>query len=126
MRINRRARRIGEWVVVAVLSLSFIASGLPKIVPGPGMVRRFEAWGYSGQFATGIGILESLGGLLVLFPRTRRLGAALIALDMAGAVVTHLRTGIGSPTMAFAYLALALLLGGMAGRAAPTSAVPNP
>jgi uncharacterized membrane protein YphA (DoxX/SURF4 family) len=119
LNINSRARRISEWVVSVILGLSFVASGLPKIMPGPGMIRRFEAWGYSAQFATGIGVLESLGGVLVLFPRSRRIGAGLIAIDMAGAVFTHVRTGIGSPVLALAYLVLAALLAWFAGRSAP-------
>jgi len=107
VKINPTARRIAEWSTVAILSLSFVASGIPKIAPGPGMVRRFEAWGYSSGFATGIGLLEALAGVLILVPKTRRLGAGLIAIDMVGAVYTHFRTGIGSPVIAFAYLVLA-------------------
>ena len=115
MKINPTACRIAEWLTVAILSLSFVASGIPKIVPGPGMVRRFEAWGYSSSFASGVGILETLAGVLILVPRTRRLGAGLIAIDMVGAVYTHLRTGIGSPVLALAYLVLAVIIAWTAG-----------
>ena len=101
------ARRVTEWTTVAILSLSFLGSGFPKIDPGSGMVRRFEAWGYGAGFATVIGIMELLGGFLILVPKTRRLGAGLIIIDMAGAIYTHLRTGIGSPVLAGVYLALA-------------------
>ena len=107
MQVNARARRFTEWTIVAILSLSFLGSGFPKIDPGPGMVRRFEAWGYGTGFATVVGIVELLGGLLILVPKTRRLGAGLIVIDMVGAIYTHLRTGIGSPVLAAIYLVLA-------------------
>ena len=116
MQAKPKTRRIIEWAIVAVLSLSFLAAGVPKIAPGSGMVRRFEAWGYSASFATVIGIVECLGGLLILVPKTRRFGAGLLAADMVGAIFTHLRTGIGSPTLAGIYLALTAVILWRAGR----------
>ena len=107
MKVESRARRFTEWTIVAILLLSFLGSGFPKIDPGSGMVRRFEAWGYGAGFATVIGIVELLGGLLILVPKARRLGAGLIVIDMVGAIYTHLRTVIGSPVLAGVYLALA-------------------
>ena len=116
MKINHRVRAVTDWVLVGLLGLSFLAAGIPKIAPGPGMVRRFEAWGYTAEFATVIGVVESRGGLLVLHPKTRRLGASIIAIDMAGAIYTHFSTGIGSPTMAIVYFGLAIGIAAMAGR----------
>ncbi len=120
MQAKPRTRRMLEWAIVAILSLSFLAAGVPKIAPGSGMVRRFEAWGYSAGFATGIGLVESLGGLLILLPKTRRFGAGLIAADMVGAIFTHLRTGIGSPALAGIYLAFAAAILWSGGRKNPT------
>jgi len=51
-----------------------------------------------------------------LHPKTRRLGASIIAIDMAGAIYTHFSTGIGSPTMAIVYFGLAIGIAAMAGR----------
>ncbi len=84
------------------------------------MVRRFEAWGYSAGFATFIGLAECLGGVLILVPKTRRFGAGIIAADMVGAIFTHLRTGIGSPSLAGIYLALAAVILWRGGRTKPT------
>lgn len=105
-----KTRSVVGWVLAVALALSFIASGVPKLMPGEGMIRRFEAWGYSAGFATVIGVVEVVGGILVLVPRVRALGAMLLAMNMAGAGFTHLRSGIGSPAMAAVYGVLALVL----------------
>lgn len=105
-----KVRRIVEWVTAVLVGLSFIASGIPKIVPGDSMVGRFEAWGYTAGFASAVGVAELLGGLMILLPRSRPWGALVLAVIMIGAVFTHVRTGIGSPTMAGVYLGLSLLV----------------
>lgn len=105
-----RVRRVAEWIVAVLVGLSFVASGVPKLAPGAGMVRRFEAWGYSAEFATVVGVVELLGGLMILLPKTRRWGAGLLAINMAGAVFTHVRTDIGSPLTAMLYLGLSLFV----------------
>ena len=75
------------------------------------MTARFEAWGYSATFAVIVGVAESLGGLMVLIPGLALYGATIIAVDMTGAVYTHVATGIGSPVSALAYLAIGAALG---------------
>lgn len=74
------------------------------------MISRFEAWGYSGEFAIFIGIVELTVGLTVLWPKTVFYGALLLAVEMIGAAWTHIYTGIGSPFFAFIYLAMAMIL----------------
>ncbi len=51
----------------------------------------FVRWGYPEWFPTLIGVLEILGALLILFPKTASLGAITLACIMLGATVTHLR-----------------------------------
>ena len=104
-------RRLAPWVLAVVLGLSFLGSGLPKISPSEGMIARFEAWGYPPMFVVVIGLVETVGGLMVLVPRLAVYGAAVLAVDMIGAVYTHVSTGIGSPTPALVYLVLCVVLG---------------
>ena len=103
--------KVGYWLLAALLGLSFLAAGWPKLMPNDNMVARFENWGYSAEFAVVIGVLEMLGGLLVLIPKLAIYGAILIGILMLGAIYTHLSTGIGSPLFAFIYLAMAVGLG---------------
>ncbi len=108
---RRRTDKIAYWILAVILAMAFLQSGLPKIDPDPGMVERFEAWGYSAGFCRVIGVLEVLGGLLVLVPAVAFYGAAVLAVVMAGAIWTHLASGIGSWTFAAQYLLLAVAYG---------------
>lgn len=101
---------ISAWVISVLLGASFLFAGFPKISPNESMISRFEAWGYSGDFAIFIGIVELTVGLTVLWPRTVFYGALLLAVEMIGAAWTHIHTGIGSPLFAFIYLAMAMIL----------------
>ena len=103
-----RTLRIVRWLIAILLALIFVGSAIPKLMGSEQMVVRFEAWGYPAAFSGVIGVVEIVGGLMVLFPRAAFLGAALLSLEMVGAVFTHLRTGIGSPSFAFVALALAI------------------
>ena len=80
-------------------------------MPNDNMVARFENWGYSSDFAVFIGMLEMLGGLLVIIPRLSAYGSVLIGTIMIGAVYTHINTGIGSAMFAAIYLLMAIGLG---------------
>lgn len=105
---TEKVKNVVAWVLSVLLGLSFLMAGWPKVMPGENMVRRFENWGYSAEFTVLIGILELLGGLLVLLPKTAFYGALLVAILMVGAAYTHLSTGIGSPMFAMIYLAIAV------------------
>ena len=106
-------RNVAAWILSCLLALSFLLAGWPKVMPDETMVRRFENWGYGGEFAVVIGIFELLGGMLVLVPKTAFYGAAMVTVLMVGAVYTHLETGIGSPVFAAVFLVLALVLGAL-------------
>ncbi len=106
-----KPKMVMAWLSSILLGLSFILAGLPKIVPGESMVNRFENWGYTAEFATMIGLLELLSGLLVLIPRCAFYGSCLIIVLMSGAIYTHVSTAIGSPLFAVVYLLMAAVLG---------------
>ncbi len=95
-----RIRLVIAWALAMLLALSFAGSGLTKLNPNQAMVERFENWGYSGSFARLIGVMETTGAILVLFPSLAAYGAGLLAVVMIGAVYTHLSTGIGDPSNA--------------------------
>lgn len=94
------------WALALILAWFFITSGYPKIIGGDAMANRFVDWGYSKEFSKIIGILEIIGGILVLIPRTAFYSSVLFILIMIGAVYTHLTTGIGSPAFAIILLIL--------------------
>ncbi len=104
------SKTTARWIVAVLLAITFVGSGLPKLMGAAGMGARFEAWGYPAAFSYVVGLAELAGGILVLVPRFARGGSLLLSLVMAGAVFTHLRTGIGSPTFAAALLVMSAAL----------------
>ncbi len=79
-----RTLRIVRWLIAILLALIFVGSAIPKLMGSEQMVVRFEAWGYPAAFSGVIGVVEIVGGLMVLFPRVAFLGAALLSLEMVG------------------------------------------
>ncbi|MEQ9263963.1 MAG: DoxX family protein [Balneolaceae bacterium] len=101
--------KVLKWALVIILALLFISSGYPKIIPGESMIERFSNWGYSKGFAQMIGLIELLGGVLLLLPRVSFYASLVLSFIMLGAVYTHISTGIGSPWFAI-ITALLLML----------------
>jgi len=53
-------------------------------------IERFRSYGYPDHFYLVIGVLEVLGGVSLLIPKMTGYGAALLAVIMGGAYLTHL------------------------------------
>jgi putative oxidoreductase len=89
-----------KWITVVVISILvgalFLFAGGTKLAPGAMQARHIEAftrWGYPIWFMYVVGVIEVGGGLLLFIPATRFYAAVLLACNMIGAVVTHLRAG---------------------------------
>jgi len=93
-----RLRPIATWILQLLLGVVFVLTGVGKFQQWDGWMSRFEMWGYAAWFLGLIAVLEAVGGLLVLLPRTAAYGAILIGVIMLGAAYTHASTGIGNPT----------------------------
>src|SRR5262245_1829054 len=79
--------------VALILGVVFLGTGITKLAGMPYVVQTFREWGYPPWFRIVIGLVETAGGVLVLIPATRALGATLIALVMVGAIGTHVHAG---------------------------------
>ncbi len=78
------------WCVQAFLALVFVNASWAKLVGRPEMIALFTAVG-SGQWLRYVtGILELTGAVLIVLPKTRSIGGALIAAVMLGALTAHL------------------------------------
>lgn len=104
----KRPLIVASWIIALILAISFCSGGFFKLFPNDSMFVRFAGWGYAAWFVYVIGVVEVGGGLLVLHPRTAFFGGVLIAIEMIGATLTHLFTGVGSPLFALIYLILAI------------------
>lgn len=100
----------GLWATTILLSLVYIAAGLPKVGGMSQLIHRFEeVWGYPEWFRLLIGGLEFIGGILLIIPGTAFWAATGLSVIMIGALYTHLVLGEPSLVVVPA-LCLSLLL----------------
>lgn len=86
------------FVLALLFGLLFIYAGLDKFfhfMPMPKdlpekMLKAFEAFTEIGWLMPLVGITELLGGLLIILPRTRALGALIIFPVMVGIALTNI------------------------------------
>ena len=78
------------WFVQVLLALVFVNASWAKLTGMPEMVALFDAVGAGQWFRYVTGILELTGAVLIMLPRTRSIGAALLATIMLGALTAHL------------------------------------
>ena len=79
----------GDWIVRGGIGLAFVYFGTEKFPSDPGSewVRLFQQIGFGQWFRYFTGVVEILGGVLVLIPWTTNLGLALHASTMASAAL---------------------------------------
>jgi putative oxidoreductase len=104
---QRKGANIALWVLQAVLALAFVGAASGKLLGKPEMVALFEAVGVGQWFRYVTGLMELTGGLLIVVPRTKFFGAALLSMVMVGAVLTHLLILHNAPTVPAVLLVLA-------------------
>ncbi|ACQ82341.1 DoxX family protein [Beutenbergia cavernae DSM 12333] len=100
------------WMVV-----SFTVGAITKFYPGetffgaPYSVK-FVEWGYPSWFRFVVGGGELVAAAMLISPRSRFLGALLLVVITAGAVVTHWVNGdpVGESASAHVHLVLSLLV----------------
>jgi putative oxidoreductase len=95
---QRKGANIALWVVQALLALAFVGAASGKLLGKPEMVALFEAVGVGQWFRYVTGLMELTGALLIVVPRTKFFGAALLSMVMVGAVLTHLFILHNAPT----------------------------
>jgi putative oxidoreductase len=102
-----RLKRVGLLLLEALLGIFFALQGIVKLSGSPAWVARFRGWGYPDHFYVVVGVAEVAGAGLLVLPKTRVYGAALLIAIMAGAAVTHLLHG--EPQIVTALVLLTLL-----------------
>jgi hypothetical protein len=80
--------------------------GICKLLGQPEMVGLFDAIGVGQWFRYVTGLVELAGAALILIPKTRVIGAGLLAGTMLGAIAIHLLVLHSAPTAPVVLLAL--------------------
>jgi len=107
---RRVLKTVLAWGLALVMAYGYLLSALPLLTTNSVWIGRFESWGYGESFMIFIGVLELLGGLLLLIPRTVLYGVVILLPIMIGATYTHLSTDIGSPFHALRAIVVLLIL----------------
>ena len=97
------------WIARVVSGSVFVVFGLGKFVNHASEVASFQTYGLPSPdaFVYAIGVLEVLGGLLLIVGLATRVAALLLAGDMVGAITV---SGIGEGEIISLTLAPALLI----------------
>ena len=105
-----KTSNIALWTLQGLVALAFLAAGSGKLLGSADMIALFDAVGIGQWFRYVTGLLEVLGGgVLLIVPSKAAFGAVLLACVMAGAVVAHLtvlHTAATAPLVLFALTAL--------------------
>ena|SRR5215510_2162855 len=84
-----KVKRVILWALQILFALFYTIQGIAKF-NSSSWAERFRSYGYPDHFYLVIGVLEFLGGVSLLIPRVTGYGAALLAVIMGAACLTHL------------------------------------
>lgn len=71
-------KRPAVVLIFAMLVLLSIATGITKLVRLPAEMALFQAAGFPDALTIGFGVLQVAGGLALLLPKTRKVGAGVM------------------------------------------------
>lgn len=79
--------------ILAILTLLAVSSGIAKILLMPQDVNFFGKYGFSDPILIAFGSVQLLGGLLLVFTKTRFAGAAIVAVTFLVSLALLLMEG---------------------------------
>jgi putative oxidoreductase len=88
---TRRIINLALWLAALFTAALFIVTGAAKL--NGMMTDQFSVWGYGASFALAIGMLEFIGAIGLLIPRTAGWAALGLSVVMLGAIGTHVAHG---------------------------------
>jgi uncharacterized membrane protein YphA (DoxX/SURF4 family) len=112
---ERREFDLNGWVLRGGVALFFVLVGAEKFQSGPAAqfwVTLFQQIGFGQWFRYFTGFMEVSGALLYLFPKTNRIGAAMLVCTMLGAMAVHIviRHSIGDSVFPLIFLVAVVLV----------------
>ncbi len=85
--------KIAKTIVAVLVGLLSLAAGAAKIAQVPEEVAFLGQFGFGATLIVAFGVLQAVGGLLMIIPKTRFYGALLAAAGFAISVVLLLLAG---------------------------------
>jgi uncharacterized membrane protein YphA (DoxX/SURF4 family) len=96
------------WVLSALVTFMMLVSGFSKIVGTAEMVGNFEYMKLT-PYLLMVGLMEVMGGIMLMVPMLSRYGAVLVASVMSAAVCMHLSLSMPNTMMPVVLGAMALV-----------------
>jgi uncharacterized membrane protein YphA (DoxX/SURF4 family) len=107
-----KGKVIATWVLSGLIALVMIMAGASKLRGAEEQVKGFAAMGYPTWFLYATGVIEVVGGILLLIPKTAVFGVLLLGATMVGAVVSLLKIGdVGHAPIPLVFLLVIALIG---------------
>jgi putative oxidoreductase len=103
-----KALNITLWILQMLTAAVLVMAGGTKLAGAEMHIAMFEKIGLGQWFRYFTGGLEVVGAILLLMPKRAAIGAAMLAVTMAGAIATHLFIIGGSPAPAIVILLMTL------------------
>jgi uncharacterized membrane protein YphA (DoxX/SURF4 family) len=114
--MTNRSQRIASWIAQGIAALILGSAAFFKLTSAPESIAVFEKLGVEPWGRYAVGLYEAVTTVLLLMPRTARIGGLLAVVAMIGAIGAHVtRLGIavdGDPTMFL--MAVTVLTAGIA------------
>lgn len=92
--MNTRTSPLLLRINLVLLILLSLATGVVKVLRMPAEMELFAKAGFGEQGVTALGLLQIMGGLMLLFQRSRRIGAAFMAATFAFATAVVFMAGM--------------------------------
>lgn len=107
-----KGKVIASWVLSGLIALVMIMAGVSKLKGTEEQVKGFASLGYPTWFLYTTGVIEVVGAILLLIPKTAVFGVLLLGATMVGAVVSLLKIGdVGHAPVPLAFLLVIALIG---------------
>ena len=85
--------KILHWLFVVLIALMAITAGLAKVFQIPDEVQFLNLFGFTTLLIVSYGVIQTIGGVLILVPRTLKIGAFVTALAFILSSVLILLSG---------------------------------
>ncbi|GJM06113.1 MAG: hypothetical protein DHS20C09_21090 [marine bacterium B5-7] len=79
--------KIFNWIILAILVFLAVSSGVTKIMLMEQDVEFFSTYGFTNPLLIAYGTAQVIGGLLLIPPKTRVLGAIIVAITFVISLV---------------------------------------
>ena len=85
--------RIVKIIILAILALLSVAAGAAKLMKAPQETTFFESLGIDLTFMLMLGLLQVAGGIFIIVPKLRKIGAIVAAIAFSISTIMISMTG---------------------------------